>query len=320
MSRKPKERVVIELPSSFVDFMRDVNQQIADGDKAATIIESDDLLQCDRVYGGLYDVAGQRFGFRYFHTDEATWDFDLDAQQIAQIANGSLTSVTLWQCSSAKCGCLYATEDSYCTHCDSIRHFETHESYLRIDHSDESPDVLVAMENLRKIGTAILDYHREHDHFPPPHTHDADGKPLHSWRSLILPFLDEDSVFEMIDFSQPWDSECNRNIWWQRPSVYGTNDCPLPLTHCMAIVDSNTIWPQTGRRQRTEIRSGTSYTVAAIVANNTSVNWMQAIDLDIDAAVAEYKSAASLLAVFVDGHVDLLKDVSLDELRELFCI
>jgi len=320
MARKPKQSVTIELPSAFTDFMRDVKRRIDHGDEAATIIESDDLLQCDCVYGGLYDAAARRFGFRYFHTDEVTWDFDLDAQQIARIANGTLTTMTLWQCSNGECGCLYDAEDSYCMHCDSIRHFDHYESRLAIHHPEESPGVLAAMANLRKIGLAIIEYHKKYGHFPPSRTQDANGRALHSWRSLILPFLDEEPLSELIDFSQPWDSANNRTVWQQRPYVYGALDCPAPLTHCAAIVGADTIWPHTGRRQWNEIRSGLSYTVAAIVANDVAVNWMQPSDPEIDAVLAEYASHASLLAVFVDCHVDVVKSVSLEALRNLIRI
>ena len=124
----------------------------------------------------------------------------------------------------------------------------------------------------------------------------------------------------MINFSQPWDSAHNRDVWQQRPSVSSGADCPSPLTRCMAIVGDDTIWPRTGRRQRTEITSGTSYTLAAIVANDTSVNWMQPIDFDVDAALADYEPHMSLLAVFVDGHVDVVNNVSREKLRDLIRI
>lgn len=318
MSRKPKRRVVVDLPSAFTAFMRDVNWRIHDGDRAATTIESDDLLQCECAYGGLYDRVGKRFGFRYFHSDDATWDFDLDAHQVAQIADGTLTTLNLWQCSSGKCNCLYSAEDSYCMHCDSIRYFDDYEP--RVHHPDEKPEVIAAMASLRKIGLAIIEYHHEHGHFPPPQTQDAHGNALHSWRSLILPFLDEESLFEMIDFSQPWDSASNRKLWQQRPSVYGAYDSTIPLTPCVAIAGAETIWPYTGRREWTEIASGYSYTIAAIVANAAAVNWMQPIDLDVDAAVRDYELTMSLVAVFVDGHVDVVNDVPVERLRELICI
>ena len=318
MPRKPKHKITVDLPSEFTDFMRQVHEQIVSGDEAATVLESDDLLQCDCAYGGLYyDAQKPRFGFRYFYDEDVTWDFDLDARQIAEIADGTVTAVELWQCSGGKCGCLYSAEDTYCPHCDSLRHFDNFESEVREFHPDESEEVLAARVNLHKVILAIGDYHREHDHFPPPYTRDGDGKLLHSWRSLILPFLDEDSVFEMIDFTQPWDSEANRQVWEHRPEAYGGNGCPAPMTPCVAIVGRNTLWPPTGTRRYGDIRSGTSFTTAAVVANETRVNWMQPADINVETAVAEYRAKGSLLMSFVDGHVGLIDDVTLKRLREL---
>ncbi len=320
MPRKRKHKVTVELPTEFVGFMRHVNELICDGDETATTLESDDLLQCECVYGGLYNAAEGRFGFRYFLTDGATWDLDLNAQQIAKIANGTLVALDLWQCPGRTCDCLYATEDSYCMHCDSICHFDDYESRLRIRHPDEPDDVLAVMAQMRKIGLAILRYHNEHDHFPPLNIRDASGKPLHSWRSLILPYLDEESVFKSIDFFQPWDSETNRKVWSHRPEVYGANQCPVPRTPYVAIVGADTIWPVEGQRHVREIKSGTSFTVAAVAANETTVNWLQPADIDIETAIAEYTAKDSLVSVFVDGHVELLRGIDIRRLREMICI
>jgi hypothetical protein len=320
MPRKPKQRVTVDLPQAVTDFMRDVAQQINDGDEAATVIESDDLLQCDCIYGGLYDVAGQRFFFQYFHTDDATWDMDLDAHQIAQIANGTITALDLWQCSDGTCECLYATEDSRCQHCDAIRHFDDYRPHLRIHHPDESPDILAVMVNLRKVGLALLDYHRAYEHFPPACTRDESGRPLHSWRALILPFLDEDSVFEKIDFGEPWDSKTNRRAWELRPSAFGGNDSESPNTHVVAVVGPDTIWPIGGKRACAEIKTGYSYTIAAVALPVTTVHWMQPIDTDVVSAISQYEESNQLIAVFVDGHVDIVQDVDASRLRKLLCI
>ena len=63
MPRKPKRKVTVELPAEFVDFMRHVNELIRNGDEIATTLESDDLLQCDHVYGGLYTPQNGDMGF-----------------------------------------------------------------------------------------------------------------------------------------------------------------------------------------------------------------------------------------------------------------
>src|SRR5215471_19822219 len=47
------------------------------------------------------------------------------------------------------------------------------------------------LNNLREVVNALQTYAAAKDHFPPPFTTDADGKPLHSWRTLILPYMDQ---------------------------------------------------------------------------------------------------------------------------------
>src|SRR5260370_743998 len=44
--------------------------------------------------------------------------------------------------------------------------------------------------NLKQIGLALHNYHDVYGSFPPAYFVDASGKPMHSWRVLILPFLD----------------------------------------------------------------------------------------------------------------------------------
>ena len=319
MARKPKQVVTVQIPNAITEFMVQVQKLILAGDKSTTI-DSDDLLQCSKVYGGLYNTPQRLFGFRYFYSDDETWDFQLAATQIAAIAEGDLSELVLWQCAGGRCNCFYATEDSYCKHCDSVRYFDDYEFRLRSKHPDKDDKYIMARVGLRKIGSAIADYRNKHGHFPSFQTQSPDGTLLHSWRSLILPFLDEEDVYSQIDFSQPWDSNLNRKIWDQRPKVYAGSVHPVPLTSCMAITGQDTIWPVEGPRRLSDIKSGYSNTVAAITTNHSTVNWMQPCDLNVDAALSEYKSNSSLLAVFVDGHVKLIEDVNTSELRELFCI
>src|SRR5262249_19222538 len=64
-------------------------------------------------------------------------------------------------------------------------------------------------DNLRNLAMALQTYAAAKDHFPPPYTTDANGKPLHSWRTLILPYLDQAPVFDAIHRDEPWDSPTN---------------------------------------------------------------------------------------------------------------
>ncbi len=56
----------------------------------------------------------------------------------------------------------------------------------------------------------------------PAYTVDAEGNPLHSWRTLILPYIEETSLYKKIRLDEPWDSEYNQQF----------HDIILRFYHC----------------------------------------------------------------------------------------
>lgn len=92
--------------------------------------------------------------------------------------------------------------------------------------------------NLRFIALALQSYARQHGTLPPACTRDADGRPLHSWRTLILPYLEERALFESIDLSKPWDDPANAAARARMPAVYRCPAAELPpeQTTYLAVV------------------------------------------------------------------------------------
>ncbi len=72
------------------------------------------------------------------------------------------------------------------------------------------------------ITSAITAYRAEHGTLPPAFTVDASGKPLQSWRVLILPYLGADAkaLYDKINLDEPWDSEANAAFHSQVPDVF----------------------------------------------------------------------------------------------------
>ena len=123
---KPKIRKTFTIPPRLLQFLKYANELIVEEDEAATI-ESDDLIQIEEVrgyllaYGGLKEEGGSQFAFSYFVEPKQTdkkWEFELSREQIADIAAGRLTELTLWACSSPDCGCAFQTPDETCFYCD----------------------------------------------------------------------------------------------------------------------------------------------------------------------------------------------------------
>src|SRR5882757_2755439 len=83
------------------------------------------------------------------------------------------------------------------------------------------------MNNLRQIGLALHNYHDQYNTFPPAYVADATGKPMHSWRVLLLPQLGEGQLYSEYDFSEPWDGPNNSRLLTRMPRVYA---CPSHST------------------------------------------------------------------------------------------
>jgi hypothetical protein len=69
---------------------------------------------------------------------------------------------------------------------------------------------------------------------------------MHSWRVLLLPYLDRNELYEQYDFSEPWDGPSNSRLLDQRPQTYGLhdrNDEPGSLTNYLVVIGPETLWP-----------------------------------------------------------------------------
>ena len=54
---------------------------------------------------------------------------------------------------------------------------------------------LQCMGHLKQISLAMLNYHEKYKCFPPAYIADDEGRPMHSWRVLVLPFMNGSNDF-----------------------------------------------------------------------------------------------------------------------------
>ncbi len=77
-----------------------------------------------------------------------------------------------------------------------------------------------SQNNLKQIGLAVLNYHDEKKHLPPGATFDADARPLHSWATLLLPYVEQDRLFNRIDLDRPWTDARNQDVFATDVPIY----------------------------------------------------------------------------------------------------
>ncbi len=138
--------------------------------------------------------------------------------------------------------------------------------------------------NLKQVVLALLNYEHHYGRFPPAYIADANGRPMHSWRVLILPYLGHQDVYDKYRFDEPWDGPNNRRLL---SVVIPEYECPAQpnrppsMTSYVAVVGPNTIWPGTASTKLTDIRDGTSNTAIVVEIVDSGIHWMEPRDLDM---------------------------------------
>lgn len=102
--------------------------------------------------------------------------------------------------------------------------------------------------NLKRIALAMENYHAAYASFPPAHIADNAGKPMHSWRVLLLPFLgdDENAIYKAYRFDEPWNGPHNRRLAERMPAVYRCGwilDRKSTETSYVVVVGPRTAFP-----------------------------------------------------------------------------
>lgn len=78
----------------------------------------------------------------------------------------------------------------------------------------------MSSNNLKQLALAMHVYHDTHKCFPPPVLLGPDGKTPYSWRVAVLPYLDQQALYDAYDFDEPWDGPNNRKLLESMPAVF----------------------------------------------------------------------------------------------------
>ena len=140
--------------------------------------------------------------------------------------------------------------------------------------------------NMKQIGLAMHTYEAAHGSLPPAYTVDEDGNPMHSWRVLLLPYLDQTFLYEQYNMDEPWDSPNNRALADLMPAIYACPSSPDDATNnetsYVMIVGPNTISDGPTARDLAAITDDTSNTIMIVEAAGSGINWMEPVDLNAD--------------------------------------
>jgi len=183
-----------------------------------------------------------------------------------------------------------------------------------------------ASNHLKQLSLAMQNYHDEYQCFPPAVVTDDAGKPLYSGRVLLLPFLEEQSLYDQFDKSQAWNSPANLPLTQKAPSVYMDPSAPnggAGQTDFLFVTGAGTALeplPSGGSRTFAGISDGTSNTLYMVEIKNSGINWAEPRDLDISQPMSlpAGNHPNVNLGVFYDGHTQAIpKQTSPQQIRAM---
>jgi hypothetical protein len=185
------------------------------------------------------------------------------------------------------------------------------------------------MNQFKQIALAMLNYESAKKTYPPAASYDAHGKPLLSWRVLVLPYLDEMELYKQFHLDEPWDSEHNRKLIAKMPQMYADPDLVIRMsideghTTCVVPVGEGLVFEgREGMRLR-EIKDGTSNTVLVIeVEPERAVVWTKPEDWEVDMKNPldglKRTDRDWFTTAWCDGHVKILSNsIEPDQLRAM---
>ena len=159
----------------------------------------------------------------------------------------------------------------------------------------DSSQRMQCSNNVKQIALAILNYETAYKQLPPAYTVDAEGKRLHSWRTLILPFMGEQALYSRIDLSKPWDDPANAFLQEMDISIFRCPSSKIApgMTTYQAIEDPRSAFPGSTSQKLVSIADGTSNTILLFESDGVNaVHWAE----PKDQSMSSFKSSSILQA------------------------
>jgi hypothetical protein len=190
----------------------------------------------------------------------------------------------------------------------------------------EQAKSMQSMNNMKQIGLAFHNFESAYQTLPPQSLASGDGKKLLSWRVMILPFIEQQALYEQFHLDEPWDSPHNRTLIDKMPQIYVTPGPEVGKTVYQTLLTPNSLFGRQGKPARfPDITDGTSNTIwLAEVDVADAVIWTKPDDYPVaneESLKKLYKQRDIVPFGFVDGSVrQIPKSLTFDTLTKLLSI
>lgn len=151
----------------------------------------------------------------------------------------------------------------------------------------QAKDAAIACQcqgHLNQLQLALVNYESVNGRLPPAYIVGKDGRPMHSWRVLILPFIDERSLYESYDFNEPWNGPHNSKLADKMPGIFHMPSEPpsSSMTNIVAITGPGTAFPGSQSTRKADFTDGLDNTILLAEIADSKINWLEPRDLHVE--------------------------------------
>jgi beta-lactamase regulating signal transducer with metallopeptidase domain len=141
-----------------------------------------------------------------------------------------------------------------------------------------------SINNMKQIGLAMHMYYDAHKRLPPAVLLGPDGKTPHSWRVALLPYLDQQQLYQEYHLDEPWDSVNNRKVLAKMPAVYRhpSDSTKSSDAAYFVLTGPDTLFSGAEGKTFVEVTDGTSHTILSVEAKR-DIPWTKPEDIPYDA-------------------------------------
>ncbi|QDS96026.1 Serine/threonine-protein kinase PknB [Roseimaritima multifibrata] len=209
--------------------------------------------------------------------------------------------------------------------CQKLDEMEEDNAIKALENQELANRRLVSQYSLKQIGIGFHNFHDVYQKFPGSANVREGARAIsgdttfpYSWRVAILPFVEQQDLFEQYRFNEPWDSENNIKLVEKMPEVYQSpfapDDDPVGQTHFLGFATEHGALGNAHGESFRNFTDGLASTIL-LVESKKGVPWTKPEDLT--ETNVESLEGDILRYLMADGSVHDMQPIDNDKLQKL---
>jgi hypothetical protein len=143
----------------------------------------------------------------------------------------------------------------------------------------------ISLNRLHMVLLGLRGYEQKNGCFPPAFVVNPTGKHKLSWRTLLLPYIEEGALYDQYNQNEPWDGPANSKL--PAPHEFCWSNYPWSETRmtCLAVDGKNTGWGEGKTWKPSDLPDGGKHTIILVAVADSDVKWCEPRDLTVDEAI-----------------------------------